>query len=383
MTILSLDTQRDIRNAAMSALHYIAFEMKCEVSDVIATLPMNSPETATQSTAASVSEPRSGQPTPGKDASRTVPQASHADNREAVTGPHRESGETNSGATGGRQLQPALRTGVAPGAVDTHPENAAPVPQAGEPRNSPAPNPDQGQPSPPPSAVPNASEPPSDAAGEAQPLSASPAPIKRTKKSLVADCHAAHPDWTSGQIAEALGLTRNAVCGHLSALGIKLERKPTYQKNGNAAPAEPTEAVLTPSGRVDTTEPVPAAPEAPPAALRPSDVEALQARGRAYAERVAKAIRPLPAVEAPAPKPAMRKPASKFVRLHDKTTGLYLGSSIASPDGELVMMQKGRDTLPYLWRGTREQLKAVRAKFPSTFSLHAVAVEDQAKMAGW
>lgn len=72
-----------------------------------------------KSTAAPVSEPRLGMSMPGKGASRTVPQASHADNREVVTGPHRESGETNSGATGGRQLQPALRTGVAPGAVDT------------------------------------------------------------------------------------------------------------------------------------------------------------------------------------------------------------------------------------------------------------------------
>jgi hypothetical protein len=70
-------------------------------------------------TAASVSEPRLGMSMPGKDASRTVPQASQADNREAVTGPHGESCETNWGATGGRQLQPALRTGVASGAVDT------------------------------------------------------------------------------------------------------------------------------------------------------------------------------------------------------------------------------------------------------------------------
>jgi hypothetical protein len=34
--ILSTDTQRDIRNAALSALHYIAFDQHCEVSDILA-----------------------------------------------------------------------------------------------------------------------------------------------------------------------------------------------------------------------------------------------------------------------------------------------------------------------------------------------------------
>lgn len=94
---------------------------------------INQAETPAKSTAAPVSEPRLGESTPGKGASWTVPQASHADNREVVTGPHRESGEMNSGATGGRQLQPALRTGVAPGAVDTNSEiSSAEAEEAGE-----------------------------------------------------------------------------------------------------------------------------------------------------------------------------------------------------------------------------------------------------------
>lgn len=56
------------------------------------------------STEASVSEPRLGAPTPGKDASRTSPQARHADNRvEAATV---------------QSQQPALRTEVALGSVE-------------------------------------------------------------------------------------------------------------------------------------------------------------------------------------------------------------------------------------------------------------------------
>jgi len=68
-----------------------------------------------KSTVAPVSDPRKGQPTPGKGASRTVPQVSHADNRVEVTAGDREV----SRPSGGRHQQPALRTGVASGAVDT------------------------------------------------------------------------------------------------------------------------------------------------------------------------------------------------------------------------------------------------------------------------
>lgn len=67
-----------------------------------------------KSTAAPVSEPRKDQPTPRKGASRTVPQASHADTRvEGASG-----GSDPSRATGGSHQQPALRTEVALGAVD-------------------------------------------------------------------------------------------------------------------------------------------------------------------------------------------------------------------------------------------------------------------------
>jgi len=58
----------------------------------------------TPSVGASVSEPRSGKSMPGKDASRTVPQASHEDNRVE--------------ATPSDPQQPALRTGVASGPTD-------------------------------------------------------------------------------------------------------------------------------------------------------------------------------------------------------------------------------------------------------------------------
>jgi hypothetical protein len=69
---------------------------------------------AKKSTAAPVSEPRKGQPKPGKGASRTVPQVSHADNRVEVT----SGGSDPSRTTGGRHQQPALRTEVALGAAD-------------------------------------------------------------------------------------------------------------------------------------------------------------------------------------------------------------------------------------------------------------------------
>lgn len=67
-----------------------------------------------RSTAAPASEPRKGKPTPGKGASRTVPQVSHADIRVEVTDRTRE----RAGPIGGGHQQPALRTGVASGAVD-------------------------------------------------------------------------------------------------------------------------------------------------------------------------------------------------------------------------------------------------------------------------
>lgn len=70
--------------------------------------------TTRKSTAALVSEPRSDQPMPGKSASRTVPQASHAGNREVVTGAHRRKtvkpiGEQPEADSFNRPSEPASR----------------------------------------------------------------------------------------------------------------------------------------------------------------------------------------------------------------------------------------------------------------------------------
>lgn len=326
MTILSLSAKRNIRNAALSALHYIAYESECEVSDILVLL--TEPPRADAPVAQTAPLPTVQSSQAGVDAVASPATDLNAPDEQAVAG------------EGSPAPDPAFHS------PETADENAPGLAHAGEGPTSPAPNPDAD----PPPERPGASDAslPSDEAGEVPPTKhgASPAPIR--KRDLVVQCAAEHPDWTHQQIADHLGLSRGSVSGNL-AIARRIAEK---------SPQEPAGAVLTPSGWKDAPEPAEAVPEQPFATHSASSMPYRHARG--HVAQVASA-------------------RTKFVRLKETVSGRYLGNTIVGADGELVLLKRDRETLPYLWRGTRDQLKAVRKKFPETHALHVVALEDQTR----
>lgn len=406
MTILSLDTQRDIFNAAMSSIHYIAFEMKCETADVIAII--NARREA--------------------DITGEVP----------------------------RDIAPASHS------PETATENAPDPAQAGETRNSPAPNPVQDTLAPPPSGGPDASDAAqSDEAGEviAPPKVASPAPMKRgrykskheTMNNRVRAAYEANPGITSRQLAAVMGEDIRRVQDALARIRLPVRRPnaqemsailaaskgettkqrilaliaaepdllreqvaervnvrhqyvlrvcrmagvrcPPLTKNALQPTAKPKrmpyagaepdddpppvaiEARFTPSGWVATPAPRPARPEARKAPLTASEIAAIEARRREEAERVAKAIRPEPPREPDAaPKIVQPKSRAKFFRMKDKATGLYLHWSAEQMTNDVAQA----------WRGTAAQVQGCKRAYAAMAAkLMVVTANDAPKSAGW
>lgn len=273
----------------------------------------NTPETATESTAASVSEPRSGRSMPGKDASRTVPQASHADTREAVTDPHCESGETNSGTIGGRQLQPALRTGVASGAVDTHSDHEATGKSAG------------------------------DAVGTSDAVPAAPRrTIPGSFASILRAYIEEHPDATTADAAKALGVDNRKVSSTAAACKIPVrkltaEERREAKRQGRLATTAKRHA---PQRTQEPPEPTPA-PKVPPSTVPP-----VTAKPEPVAATPAP-TRPLPVANGP-----VRRPSGKLFLLRD-SDGLYLGRFCDR------MVTDRREA----WTGTEAQIFGCRRSF--------------------
>lgn len=191
-------------------------------------------------------------------------------------------------------------------------------------------------------------------AGEAATPAVSPAPRRAHMQTRVRQIHAAHPNWTSHQIAAALDSVPEYVVKTAKRLGINLVRdkrgpKPGRARNRHMAPT---------SEPVQPQEPV-AAPAYQPSLPRPVGAEAEPARPIRIANlgRGAK------------------------IMLRDRETGLYLHHSV-SRDGDGKPALTDRRTYP--WQGTESNLVAVRRALPETMEFDVVAVvkETEARAGG-
>lgn len=227
MTLLSTHEASRVRNLALSALHHIAAETLCEVPDIIALITPSQPEApskphapAAQTDGEAVSPPAAPPSVaPTSSLVRTADeQARHEPIDEVVTPPeHVDIVVANS----------------LPGAECA--EDRASIPEA------PKPLPDDQEMRRPAEAKTSEQEASADASGGVQDRSEStpPSPSKRqTKRQQVIDCHEAHPDWTSFQIAEHLGYGAAHVQVIAGQCGIKLPRAP------RAAPENMRDRVL-------------------------------------------------------------------------------------------------------------------------------------------
>lgn len=214
MTILSLDTQRDIRNAALSALHYIAFEMHCDVPDIIALITTPSQPDPKQAAPSAATAP--GADTGGEEPSILPATPSPEPQPTSTPAVQAQNVELSSKVLDG----PSHSLPGAERAVDR-----APVPSEGE------------------------------EAGKSGEVAASPASPPRgrpeTTRAQVVRVHHENPDWPSKLISEHLSISEDAVRATASRKKLKLVSWWDYQR---------AEAAKKAAGLI-----APAQPETPPA----------------------------------------------------------------------------------------------------------------------
>lgn len=231
--ILSLDTQRDIRNAALSALHYIAFDQHCEVSDILALLSTtshtsisgpNTAPTVVLSTTPSQPDPKQAAPS-----AATAPGGVHAE-----VSPASDTSETGGEepsilpATPSPELQPTSTPAV-------QAQNVEPTSEVLD--------------------GPSLSPPGAERAVDPGP-SLPPRGRPETTRAQVVAVHHAHPEWPSKLIAEHLSITEDSVRATASRKKLKLVSWWDYQR---AEAAKKAAGIIAPA-RTETPPAVAAEP---------------------------------------------------------------------------------------------------------------------------
>lgn len=248
--ILSIETQRDIRNAALSALYYIAFDQKCEVSDILALLSTTShtsisgPDTTEPVvlvTTPSQPEPKQAAPSEEPSILPATPMPDHlpdAGNLVEATLPQ----PTSTPAVQAQNVEPSSEVLDGPSPSLSGAECAAepvPVPSGGE------------------------------SAGKSGEASASPASPPRgrpeTTRAQVIRVHHENPTWPSKLIAEHLSISEDAVRATASRKKLKLVSWWDYQRaqaatkagelRSSAQPQQKAAEVLAPAAEAATPEP--------------------------------------------------------------------------------------------------------------------------------
>jgi hypothetical protein len=238
--ILPAHTQRDIRNAALSALHYIAFDQKCEVADIIAlitpsqpgeTSSAHAPAAQTDGEAQSSSLPTSPsvEPTP-EQATECAPYRGSA---EAPKETASDEGESNDSPSARRHASTDNRDGaLAADLGTTQREDGASPARSSEQESQPARSRRE-----------KAAAPRDEAAAGKSAEALASAALRITDTQRLRDCVAEHPDWPASKIAEATGIRRNHIYGLAKSAKIKLPNASGYDA---AQKAKVTEALKAP-----------------------------------------------------------------------------------------------------------------------------------------
>lgn len=247
MTILAPHTASRVRNAALSALHFIAYENQCEVPDILALLTgqiqsVSGPDTVILTNLGTAPDPTPSQPPSQAPAARMSDQPS-SDTQAEVSAPQTSATEPQPSSTPAVQARP----------VDPSSRSLDGLPTS-------LPGAD--------GAVDRATE-----TGKSGEAPASPAPVKRTRTKgrgkVVEASIRGNPDWTDLMHAEHLGVDPAYIRRTAVRLGLKLASRLSHRKAKQAATTEVLKA---------TAIPKPAKPMKAPPAAKPRASKTLKER---------------------------------------------------------------------------------------------------------
>jgi len=184
-------------------------------------------------------------------------------------------------------------------------------------------------------------------------------PTGSPRRDKLATAHREHPDWSATEIALATGESVSYVYVTAEAMGLVLPKK----KRVYAPKPDAAKFVAKP---VEQPDPAPA-PVAVPQSRQPAPPAAEPAFEDSYPDEayVHPSVACLP----------IRKSKASF-SLKDVASGLYLEQSLTVlPNGSMRLTSYA----DYAWRGTRDQLHAVRLKFPRTKEMKLYPVPVRVK----